>query len=106
MTAIVLLAAVTVLLVAGSATGLELFYSAIDGAREVATPAARLITSVDPGSDLPIPPTGKIYHAVFPGGVTDWGEEDDITLNDLRSYEQQVGKTAVWVYFSHNWFRG
>ena len=24
-------------------------------------------------------------------------EEDDITLDDLRSYEQTVGKTATWV---------
>ena len=54
---------------------------------------------------ISIPPAGQIYHAVFVSGVTDWGEEDDMILNDLRSYEQQVGKPAAWVYFSHNWFR-
>ena len=49
------------------------------------------------------PPAGQIYHAVYPGGKT--GEEDDITLDDLRSYEQTVGKQAAWVYFSNNWYR-
>ncbi|MEW6233504.1 MAG: glycosyl hydrolase [Chloroflexota bacterium] len=34
------------------------------------------------------------------------GEEDDVTSEGLRSYEQLVGKSATWVYFSHNWFRG
>jgi hypothetical protein len=40
---------------------------------------------------------------VYPGGVT--GEEDDITPKDLQSYEDTVGKTAAWVYFSNNWYR-
>lgn len=44
-----------------------------------------------------------IFHAVYPGGQT--GEEDDITPADLASYEQTVGKTAAWVYFSNNWYR-
>lgn len=41
---------------------------------------------------------------VFPGGKT--GEEDDLTLADLTSYEQTVGKQAAWVYFSDNWYHG
>lgn len=49
-----------------------------------------------------VPPPGHLYHSVFPGGVS--GEEDDITLDDLRSYEQVVNKSATWVYFSHNWY--
>ncbi len=49
------------------------------------------------------PPNGKMYHSVYPGGRT--GVEDDITLGDLQSYEQAVGKTAAWVYFSNNWYR-
>ena len=40
---------------------------------------------------------------MYPGGVT--GEEDDITLKDLQSFEGTVGKTAAWVYFSNNWYR-
>lgn len=55
-------------------------------------------------SVIGIPPVGQIYHAVYPGGVS--GEEDDITPQDLSSYEQQVEKLAAWVYFSHNWYRG
>jgi hypothetical protein len=45
-----------------------------------------------------------LYHGVYPGGIT--GEESDLTLADLRSYEETVGKTAVWVYFSDNWYEG
>jgi len=52
---------------------------------------------------IPLPPEGQLYHGVFPGGRT--GEEDDITAEELRTYERIVGKTAVWVYFSNNWFR-
>src|SRR5574341_1741302 len=52
---------------------------------------------------IPIPPKGYLYQGVYPGGVT--GEEDDLTLKDLRSFENAVGKTAVWVYFSDNWYR-
>ena len=53
---------------------------------------------------IPMPPSGKIYHGVYPGGVT--GEEDDLTLADLTAYENASGKTAAWVYFSHNWYHG
>jgi hypothetical protein len=62
-----------------------------------------------------LPPAGFIYHAVFPGEeIADSKpppdgipfEEDGVSLDDLRSYEEHVGKTATWVYFSHNWFRG
>jgi len=51
---------------------------------------------------IPNPPDGYLYHGVFPGGRT--GEEDDITPNDLASYEETVGKDAAWVYFSNNWY--
>ncbi len=57
-----------------------------------------------PSPGIPLPPTGHLYHGIYPGGVT--GEESDITLNDLRSYEKAAGKSAVWVYFSHNWYEG
>jgi hypothetical protein len=51
-----------------------------------------------------IPALGCLYHGVFPGGVT--GEEDDITPADAESYEQLAGKSAAWIYFSHNWYKG
>ncbi|HNS37420.1 MAG TPA: glycosyl hydrolase [Anaerolineaceae bacterium] len=51
-----------------------------------------------------LPGEGQLYHGVYPGGIT--GEEDDLTLQDLRSYEEAVGKPAVWVFFSHNWYHG
>src|SRR5215468_10805226 len=53
----------------------------------------------------PAPPAeGKLYHGVYPGGIT--GDEDDLTVKDLREYENAVGQPAAWVYFSHNWFTG
>ncbi len=55
------------------------------------------------GTTIQFAPPGKLYHGVYPGGVT--GEEDDLTLDDLRSYEAAAGKQAAWVYFSHNWYR-
>ena len=61
-----------------------------------ATPAAVLAT-------IALPPKNHLYHGVYPGGKT--GDEDDLTLEDLTSYEMTVGKSAVWVYFSNNWYR-
>jgi hypothetical protein len=49
------------------------------------------------------PSAGFFYHGVYPGGIT--GEEDDITTNDVMAYEHTVGKSAAWVYFSHNWYK-
>ena len=69
-------------------------------------PLALLVISIMGCSSYPIviPTEGRLYHAVFPGSAT--GAEDGVTPEDLRSYEQNAGKTVAWVYFSHNWFRG
>lgn len=50
-----------------------------------------------------VPPAGCLYHGVYPGGIT--GEEDDITLADVRSYESAAGRAVAWVFFSNNWYR-
>jgi hypothetical protein len=50
------------------------------------------------------PPTGKIYHAVYPGDIT--GAEDTISLARLQEYEQAAGKLTAWVYFSNEWGTG
>ena len=64
-------------------------------------------TPSSPEASVPPPAAGHFYHGVFPGSAAgDPGEEDSLTLNDLRSYEVHAGKTAAWVYFSHNWFSG
>ncbi len=61
--------------------------------------------ATESGVQRVVPPAaGKLYHGVYPGGIT--GEEDDLTLNDLQVYEQAAGKTAAWVFFSHNWYHG
>lgn len=48
------------------------------------------------------PPAGKVYHGVYPGGIT--GAEDDITPADMGAYETTVGASCAWVYVSHNWY--
>ena len=53
---------------------------------------------------IAVPSEGQLYHGVFPGGVT--GEEDDITPADATAYERLAGKSAAWIYFSHNWYKG
>lgn len=56
---------------------------------------------------IALPEKGKLYHGVFPGSpyVSQIGPEDTFKLDDIKSYEQAVGKKAAWVYFSDNWFR-
>lgn len=65
------------------------------------TPAAQPAPA---NAEIPIPPAGNLYHGVFSGGLT--GEEDDLKLADVTSYESAAGKHAAWVYFSHNWYYG
>lgn len=62
------------------------------------------ITPSDAPHAIPLPPVGYLYHGVHPGGIT--SEESDVTLNDVRSYEEAAGKRVFWVYFSHNWYEG
>lgn len=45
---------------------------------------------------------GKYWHGVYPGGCT--GNEDDISCAGITSYENHVGRSVAWVYFSNNWF--
>ncbi len=71
---------------------------------EEQTDAATDTTTEGQSFEIAIPPRGQYYHGVFPGRED--GEEDLIRQSDLANYEQAVGKTAAWVYFSHNWFRG
>jgi hypothetical protein len=52
---------------------------------------------------LAVPPANCQYHGVYPGGRS--GNEDDIRLSDVTSYETTAGAPAAWVYFSDNWYR-
>jgi len=67
-------------------------------------PGARGRRRATPVPRLQAPPSGKLYHGVFPGGTS--GMEDDITQQQVASYERTVGREAAWVYFSHNWYHG
>ncbi len=67
-----------------------------------ATTAMAFFPTLDHSRLILVPPAnGYLYHGVYPGGKT--GKEDDITPEDLASYESAVGKKAAWVYFSNNW---
>ena len=48
------------------------------------------------------PPAGSYLHGTYPGGTT--GEEDDITLAQVKDYERAVGKHVAWVMLSNNWY--
>ena len=82
--------------------------SAVTTTSATATTAAATTTTSTtttiPLTGMPLPPEGTIYHGVYPGGTT--GEESDLTLADLESYQLAAGKTASWVFFSHNWYEG
>lgn len=54
------------------------------------------------GQPIPAPEAGRFFQGCYPGGVT--GEEDDITVADVQSYEQVAGRKVDWVYFSNNWY--
>ena len=50
------------------------------------------------------PRKGRLYHGAFPPDP-DYG--DEVILPEiLDEYEQAVGRRALIVYFSHNWYRG
>ena len=49
------------------------------------------------------PPAGKLLFGAYVGGIT--GEEDDMTLANVKAYERTVGHRIAWVYFSNNWYR-
>jgi hypothetical protein len=76
--------------------------STTEGTPAIATASAA--TTESQPLTIAMPPSGQYYHGVFPGRED--GEEDLIRPSDLVAYEQAVGKTAAWVYFSDNWFRG
>jgi hypothetical protein len=59
------------------------------------------------GAPVLVPPTGKLYHGFYWGGVgsdTHDPTEHDVTPNDVTHYERAVGKQTAWIYFSDNWF--
>ena len=65
------------------------------------------LSSLHAGSIIAPPPSGKLYHGFYWGGVgTDTHDpsEHDVTAQDVARYEQAVGQQSAWVYFSDNWF--
>ena len=73
---------------------------AADSRPGAVTPNARGVTALP---TLAVPPRGCRYHGVYPGGRS--GEEDDIRLSDVTSYESAAGAPVAWVFFSNNWYR-
>ncbi len=63
--------------------------------------------SVALGGSIEPPPSPKLYHGCYWGGVgTDTHDptEHDVTAADVARYEAAVGARTAWVYFAHNWF--
>ena len=52
-------------------------------------------------SMIPIPPAGTLYHGVHPMPLS--SRDEDISPDDLASYEKSAGKPAAWVDISQNW---
>lgn len=48
------------------------------------------------------PPQGKLYHGVFTAEPFTGIEE--LSIKEVKDYQNIVGKEVAWVYFSHNWF--
>jgi hypothetical protein len=70
-------------------------------------PAISGALSITTNRGVAPPPSGKLYHGFYWGGVgTDEHDptEHDLTPADVTRYEQAVGKRAAWIYFSDNWF--
>src|SRR5215471_4353797 len=62
---------------------------------------------IDGGSDggepsVLVPPSGKLYHGVFPAGTTQ--PDADISMQALDDYQAAVGRPLAWVYFSNEWY--
>lgn len=63
-----------------------------------ATTAMAFFPTLDHSRLILVPPAnGYLYHGVYPGGKT--GKEDDITPEDLASYESAVGKKQLGCTF-------
>ncbi len=68
---------------------------------------AVLFATVCSAAPIAPPPSGKLYHGCYYGGVgTDTHDptEHDVTRADVEHYEQTVGAKTTWIYFSDNWF--
>ena len=50
---------------------------------------------------------GPPPYGVYNSALTDFGsEEDNVTAEKMKAYEQLIGKKIVWAYFSNNWGNG
>jgi hypothetical protein len=50
---------------------------------------------------MPLPPAGSIYHGVHPAPLS--AVDEDLSPEDLASYESVIGKQAAWVEISQHW---
>ncbi len=61
-----------------------------------------LVWAAKPVHVVRVPPPGKFYHGVFPGGTNGMG--GDIRPADVERYQKAAGKRVAWVYFCNNWY--
>lgn len=53
------------------------------------------------------PPPGKLYQGFFYSADTpgsDDANEHNVSASDVQQFEQVLGTSVSWVYFSANWF--
>lgn len=61
------------------------------------------------GTRIQVPPSGHLYHGVFPAGLTnpDAGPaepDSDVSLDAADEYSDAVGRPLAYIYFSNEWF--
>lgn len=57
----------------------------------------------DAGHRIQPPPSGRLYHGVFPAGVQ--FPDSDISTDEADVYRDAVGRALAYVYFSDEWYR-
>jgi Glycosyl hydrolase family 26 len=55
------------------------------------------------GPRIQVPPSGHVYHGVFPAGSTQ--PDADISMQAADDYRDAVGRPLAWIYFSNEWYR-
>ena len=51
------------------------------------------------GARIEVPPSGHLYHGVFPAGTSE--PDSDISMQAADDYRDAVGRPLAWIYFSN-----
>jgi Glycosyl hydrolase family 26 len=73
------------------------------GASDRSAPPAAAQAPPDPRA-LQLPDPGHLYHGVLPAGTAE--PDSDVSAATLDGYQQAVGRSVAYVYFTDDWFKG